>query len=211
VHLGVLGSVIPSKGVLELARALRKARAPGLVLDVHGNLPSYHGDGSYVEELRALAREEPRVRIHGEYKRADLAGILAGLDGVAAPSRWEEVYGLTVREAAAAGVPVLVSDAGGLPGLVEGGGAGVVVARDDEAGWVRALERFAVDGAARAEWARGRPRLRTVEEMAEELEGVYVAVVKAVTGRVPEGAREEAAHASQEKKRGFLGRLFGRG
>jgi hypothetical protein len=33
VHLGVLGSVIPSKGVLELARAVQRAAVPGLVLE----------------------------------------------------------------------------------------------------------------------------------------------------------------------------------
>jgi glycosyltransferase involved in cell wall biosynthesis len=206
VRLGVLGSVLPSKGVLELAQALERADAPGLVLEVHGNLPSYHGDESYTNGLRALAAREPRVRVRGPYARAELPRILAELDGVAAPSRWEEVFGLTVREAAAAGLPVLVSDAGGLPELAATG-AGIVVPRGDAGAWVRALERFANDADARARWGGARPALRTTGEMAAELEHAYVEVVRAVTGHAPAGMETAPAPT---RKRGLLGRLFGR-
>jgi len=219
VHLGVLGSVLPSKGTAELARAFERVVARGgaerLVLDIHGDLPSYHGDRAYVDELRALAEREPRVRVHGPYARADLPGILAGLDGVAAPSRWEEVFGLTVREAAAAGLPVLVSDAGGLPALAADGRAGLVVPRDDDAAWEAALERFATDADARSAWAGATPKLRTTDAMAAEIEAAYVDVVREVTGRAPVLAGDEPEAAPEVKpdpprKRGFLGKLFGR-
>ena len=161
LRLGLLGSVLPSKGALELARAFLRAEAPGLTLEIHGNEPDYHGDGSYVRDLRALADDHPRLRLHGAYGRGDLPRILAGLDGVAAPSRWEEVFGLTVREARAAGLPVLVSDAGGLPAVAADGQAGLVVPAEDEGAWTRALERFASDAQARARWAAHPAPVRT--------------------------------------------------
>ena len=95
VRLGVLGAVLPSKGTVELAKAFLEADVPGLTLEVHGQLPGYHGDESYVDELRDLAERDARITIHGPYDYAYLGEILAGLDGVAAPSRWAEVYGLT--------------------------------------------------------------------------------------------------------------------
>jgi len=186
LRLGCLGTVLPSKGVLELAEAFVEAELEGVALEVHGNLPSYHGDGSYVERLQALGAEHEQVTVHGPYARGDLAAILAGLDGVAAPSRWEEVFGLTVREARAAGLPVLVSDAGARPEGTGGGRAGLVVPRDDRAAWVDALRRFATDGEARAAWAAAEVPLRTTRDMMLQLERGYAEAILAVTGLLPD-------------------------
>ncbi len=210
VRLGVLGSVLPSKGVLELARAFRAADAPGLTLEIHGNLPPYHGDSSYVDALRALAAEDERIRVHGPYRREELAGILAGLDGVAAPSRWEEVYGLTVREARAAGLPVLVSDTGDLAAVAAGGEAGIVVPRDDEAAWVDALRRFAGDAEAREAWAAAETTVRTSHEMMLQIERAYVEVIRDATGVMPALVHPvEGMEVEAPKKKGFFGKLFG--
>ncbi len=219
LHLGVLGSVLPSKGVLELARAFTAAALPNLTLHVHGALPPYHGDSSYVDALQELAGEHARLVVHGPYERAGLAAILAGLDGVAAPSRWEEVYGLTVREARAAGLPVLVSDAGDLPSVTANGSAGLVVPRDDADAWMAALARFASDAEARATWSGAAAPVRDSMQMMHELERVYVETILKVTGRMPEleylpeGMTDPAAVPAQgakAAKRGLLGRLFGR-
>jgi glycosyltransferase involved in cell wall biosynthesis len=177
LRLGVLGTVLPSKGALELAEALVAADVPGLTLEIHGNQPSYHGNTRYVEALRALAARESRVRLHGPFMHADLARILASLDGVAAPSRWNEVFGLTVREARAAGLPVLVSDAGDLAGVTDGGAAGLVVPAEDRAAWVAALRRFA-DPADRARWSAHPPRPRTTAQMTDQLEEAYHRVLR---------------------------------
>ena len=177
LRLGVLGTVLPSKGALELAEALVAADVPGLTLEIHGHEPSYHGDTRYVEALRALAAREPRVRLHGPFEHRELARILAALDGVAAPSRWNEVFGLTVREARAAGLPVLVSDAGDLPGVTEGGAAGLVVPAEDRAAWVAALRRFA-DPAERARWSAHAARPRTTAQMTDQLEAAYREVLR---------------------------------
>ncbi len=212
VRLGVLGSVLPSKGVLELARAWARADAPGLALEVHGNLPDYHGDDSYVRALRALAEEHSGLSVHGPYAHDDLPAILARLDGVAAPSRWEEVFGLTVREARAAGLPVLVSDAGGLPAVVADGAAGLVVARDDEDAWVAALERFARDAESRDRWSRAETPVRSAREMMLELERAYVEVLVEATGHAPALVHEiEEARRPEPARRGFLARFLGRG
>mgnify|MGYP002640211142 CR=1 FL=1 len=182
VKLGVVGSVLPSKGVLELAKAFAEAKAESrigkLSLHIHGNLPPYHGDSSYVQELRALARSTPGVNIHGPFEHGGLAEVLADLDGVAAPSRWEEVYGLTVREARAAGLPVIVSNAGDLPAVTAGGQAGLVVDRNDPRAWKDALEHFATDPRSRAVWASHDVKPRTARDMSVQLEKTYRRVIQ---------------------------------
>jgi glycosyltransferase involved in cell wall biosynthesis len=180
VRLGIVGSVLPSKGVLELALAyaqLRKeGRAGSLTLEVHGNMPPYHGDSTYGERLLELASQTPGLEVVGPFGHGGLAAILSRLDGVAAPSRWEEVFGLTVREARAAGLPVLVSDAGGLPGVV-GGGAGLVIPRDNQAAWVDALDVFANDTEQRNRWASYPAPLQSSSEMALAFEGLYRSIL----------------------------------
>jgi glycosyltransferase involved in cell wall biosynthesis len=209
LRLGVLGTVLPSKGALELARAVLAARVPGLTLEIHGAMPSYHGDTRYVEELRALAAREPSIRVHGPFGHERLPEILAGLDGVAAPSRWNEVYGLTVREARAAGLPVLVSDAGALPDVVADGRGGLVVPAGDQAAWAAALVRFA-DPAMRAAWSAQASLPRSARAMALQLERAYCEVVRAARGRLPElefvpGTEEPVARGLWARLRRRLG------
>jgi len=214
LRLGCLGTVLPSKGALELARAVVVAGVPGLTLEVHGTAPGYHGDTSYVEALRELARRETRIRLHGEYRHDDLARILAGLDGVAAPSRWVEVYGLTVREAAAAGLPVLVSDAGDLAAVARGGERGIVVPARDEDAWVAALRRFGTDAAARARWSACTAPPRSSADMTVQLLAGYRAAIDEVAahdGAAP-APRSAGTGAAGEGPagRGWWRRLFGR-
>jgi len=213
VRLGVLGSVLPSKGTLELARAFKRAAVPGLTLEVHGNLPPYHGDTSYADELGELAAADPAIRVHGPYAIGDLPQILAGLDGVAAPSRWVEVFGLTVREASAAGLPVLVSDAGDLPTVAAGGRKGLVVPADDQDAWVDALERFGTDADARRAWGTSPAPVRSTEDMMLQLEEAYVGAVRKVTRLEPPLAHPVAPTGdapAAEGPRGFLKKWLGR-
>lgn len=214
LRLGVLGSVLPSKGALELAEAFVEAALPNLTLVIAGNRPSFHGDRRYVERVEALAAAHASIELRGEYGRDELPALLAGLDGVAAPSRWQEVYGLTVREARAAGLAVLVSDRGALPAVTDGGRAGLVVPHDDRAAWIDALRRFATDDAARAAWAAHPSPVRTSTAMTVELEGLYLDLIEATTGERPdlalEGAAPAQAAAQRPAKRGLFGRLFGR-
>jgi glycosyltransferase involved in cell wall biosynthesis len=195
IRLGVLGTLLPSKGCLELIRAFQEASVPELVLEIHGNMPSYHGDSSYVDEVKRIGAEDPRIRIHGPYDHDRLAEILSGLDGVAAPSRWCEVFGLTVREARAAGLPVLVSSAGDLGSVAGGGKAGIVTEVDDHQGWVEALRAFA-DYQHRAAWRRYRTKPRTAHDMMLQLERSYVDVIAEVSGEVPELSHEPGVAAA---------------
>jgi len=184
IRLGVLGTLLPSKGCLELIRAFQEANVRDLTLEIHGNMPSYHGDATYVEKIREIAGNDARIRVHGPYDHARLATIMATLDGVAAPSRWCEVFGLTVREARAAGLPVLVSNAGDLGSVAAEGKAGVVVEVDDHAGWVQALKTFA-DYKYRAAWRRHDTQPRSAYDMMLQLEDAYVKVLREVSGTEP--------------------------
>jgi glycosyltransferase involved in cell wall biosynthesis len=171
VRVGYLGSVQPSKGVLELARWISELGHP-FQLEVHGPCVSYHGDMAYVRKLEALSSREPRIKMKGAYDAPELPEILAGLDLVAVPSLWEEVMGLVAREARSSGLPVFVSKRGGLPD----GGFHELPAGDGEA-WKDALLRFGRDQAWRAELRALPFDCMGLEGMAVELQADYEALI----------------------------------
>ncbi|MBM4061822.1 MAG: glycosyltransferase [Planctomycetes bacterium] len=181
LRLGYFGTLLPSKGLHVLLDALL-ALPPGTAsLDVHGNAAAYHGDPSYL--TRCFQRLPPgaRVTYHGPYSLSDLARLYASIDVLAAPALWHEAYGLTVREALAAGRPVLVSRAGGLQDAVADGEQGFVLPPGDVGAWTAAIARLAGDRGLVARLSRtARGRARGFAEMAADLLRVYAQVAGVV-------------------------------
>ncbi len=174
-RIGVLGTVRPSSGVLELAHALCLADRPGLTLEVHGALADFHGDATYVNALRRMAELDPRVRLHGPYPRHELPRVLATLDAVAAPDRWDVTTALAVREARAAGLTVLASSRGVHCELADDPGVVLVDGTGLDA-WVAALRGL--------DLVSTRPApLRSLLSMAEQVLAVYRRAAKC--GPVP--------------------------
>lgn len=194
--LGIVGSVLPSKGVLEVAMAFAEGQGlgrfrggGGLKLEIHGNMPSYHGQTGYIDALEVLAAATPNLTLAGPFEHGGLAEVLAGLDAVAAPSRWQEVFGLTVREARAAGLPVIVSNVGDLPAVTDGGKAGLVMPAPNGASgrsmWIDAMQRLIEDHESREAWASHARPPHSAAAMAAELAGLYCEVLQ---GRLPQAA-----------------------
>lgn len=99
-----IGRLLPYKGVDFLLRAL--AQVPDLRLDVVGSGPELH-------RLRTLARAlavEDRVKWWGEYPDEDLPRRMADADFLVLPSvSVQEMFGMVLLEAMAAGRPVITT------------------------------------------------------------------------------------------------------
>jgi glycosyltransferase involved in cell wall biosynthesis len=67
---------------------------------------------------------------------------------LALPS-WQETAPVAIEQAMAAGKAVVASDVGGVPHLLAGGQAGLLVRPDDTAGLAEALQRIVQDGSLR--------------------------------------------------------------
>jgi glycosyltransferase involved in cell wall biosynthesis len=136
----------PEKGVDVLVRAFEGV--PGTLVAI--------GDGPQEAGLRASA--PPNVRLVGRVERDDLPGWYAAADAFVMPSR-SETWGMAMSEAAAAGLPVVATEAPGAAyELVEEGVNGFRVPVDDENALRQALTRVAEDPA----W-REAARVRTLE------------------------------------------------
>ena len=132
------GRLDPEKGIDVLLEALEQV--PGeLVLA---------GSGSGEERLRALASD--RVRFLGPLDRDELVACYAAADAFVLPSR-SEPWGIVLNEAAAAGLPLVATEAvGAAHDLIEEGVNGFRVPVGDERALAAALRRIAEDLGFRA-------------------------------------------------------------
>lgn len=174
LRIGYLGTLIPSKGLDVLVAVYQRLPAGSARLAVHGNAVPYHGDATFLTRVFASLHPGDQVTYHGPYRTGDLPRILADLDVVAAPALWHEAFGLTVREALAAGRPVVVSRIGGLQDAIDDGVEGAVCAPGDVAAWAAALRRLVDEPSLLGRWsAAARGRCRGFAPMAAELVDVY--------------------------------------
>ena len=153
--LGIVKTLAPKYGVDLLLRALKGLRADAEVLAAQPALRLLIvGDGPQRAALEALARQlgvTAHCDFAGAVPHADVPLWLRQLDVYAAPSRLDsESFGVAVVEAGACGLPVVVSDVGGLPEVVVDGVTGLVVPRDDVPALQAALKRLVLDAGLRA-------------------------------------------------------------
>jgi glycosyltransferase involved in cell wall biosynthesis len=134
-HALVASRLAPEKGV-ELAIAAC-ARA-GIPLVVAGDGPQAHA-----------MRGAPGVRFTGALPPADIAELRAKAALAIVPSRAAETFGLAAAEAMAAGVPVVATEVGALPELLEDPGA-LVAPGDPDALAAAARARYADEAAGDA-------------------------------------------------------------
>ncbi len=169
LRAGYVGGIYPSKGVHVLIRAFRHLRCDPVELHVHGHLDWFP---EYVADLRLAAEGSP-VRFHGPFDPGRVDQVLSGLDCLVLPSVWYENMPITIHEAHRHGIPVVVTDLGGMAEAVEHGVTGLVFPRGDEQALAGALRTLARDAALYERLARNRPRVPNLEEVVDRLEDLY--------------------------------------
>ncbi len=163
-----LGRLSPEKGVETILRAWR----PGLgTLVVAGSGPE---DG----RLRAMAPSG--IEFLGTVDGSAVPGLLQRARALLLPSNWYEGQPRVVLEAYAAGVPVLASDVGGLPELVEDGRSGFLLPRTDPEAWTAAMQKLLLDQEAVRLGQRGWQLWRERFSPERGLEGLEQAYQRAI-------------------------------
>ncbi len=174
LRIGYLGSLIPSKGLDVLVAALNQLPRGMATLRIHGNAVPYHGDEGFLTRVFQQLQPHSQTAYLGPYQTQDLPGILAEVDLVVAPALWQEAFGLTIREAMAAGRAVVVSAIGGLQDAIESGREGLLVPPGDSQALAAALTSLAQDRPRLLSMgAEGQKRSRGFAAMAGDLEQHY--------------------------------------
>lgn len=154
IVFGIVKTMDAKYGIDVLLRAFRQYldHAPA-ELGAQGELLVV-GGGPQLEAYRRLAAElgiGDRVRFPGRIPHADVPATIRGMDVFVVPSvRDSESFGVAAVEAQACGVPVIVSDVGGLPEVVQDGVTGYVVAPRDPSALAARMTELAADAPLRA-------------------------------------------------------------
>ncbi len=146
LHVGYVGRIEESKGIFTLLGAVEAV--PEVSATYVGSGPDGHRLRSAID-ARRLGN---RVTVRGFVGYDDLPALYGRFDVLVAMSMdtpsWREQFGRVVIEAMAAGVPVIVSDAGALAEVADG--AGIVLRERDARGLATALEALRTTPALRA-------------------------------------------------------------
>ena len=117
LRLAFAGSLIPSKAPHVLLEAVATLPPGRVTVDLLGALAAYHGDRRYSDHLAPLLGQ-PFIRKLGPIPHERMAEALNDVDALVVPSVWIENAPFVIREAFAAGLPVVASNLGGMAEMV---------------------------------------------------------------------------------------------
>jgi len=169
-----VGIFLPHKGAHVLIEALKGLPADTIEVSLYGANPLPFWQ-SYFDRLQEEAKHLP-VRFCGVYTHDQLGPILARHDVLVLPVIWEETFSMVVREALAAGLPVVAARIGALPDVIQDGVNGLLFEPENAADLHRCLGRL-LNEPGLFERLRSVPtQVKTMEEYAHDMEAVYAEV-----------------------------------
>lgn len=168
LRFGIIGSIMPHKGIHVAVEAFRHVSPERATLDVWG-------DGSILPAYTAELRDTgaAAVRFNGTFAEEQKAEIFARMHVLVVPSLGLESFGLVAREAMSHGVPVLASRRGALLEAFEPGRGGAFFDPGDARALRDWVERLCARPETIVEWRRCLPRIKDMGEHAAEIEAIY--------------------------------------
>jgi GT2 family glycosyltransferase/glycosyltransferase involved in cell wall biosynthesis len=161
-----LGNIIPVKRVDLAVAAL--APLPGqALLEIWGQLPS-HLETGLLESISSY----PHIRYCGPYRREDLPRILSGATATLITSDFEN-YPLVARESLMLKVPVIGSQAGGIPEIIEHGKNGLLFRPGDAEALRRQVMRLLRRPQSAERLCQNIGPVKSMRQDAEELLDLY--------------------------------------
>jgi len=167
LRFGIVGGVLPHKGAHVAAEAFRELDPAKAVLRIWGNTSAAP---QYAQRLRAI---HPAISFEGTFDEPAKAEVFRSMDVLLVPSIGLESFGLVAREAMALGVPVVAANDGALAEI-----NGALHFRSGDAASLRETIAPLIEDPRRIDrWREQLPRPKSVQEHAEEIEGVYASLV----------------------------------
>jgi glycosyltransferase involved in cell wall biosynthesis len=172
IVIGTACRLVPPKGLMDLLEAmiLLRAEFPNIRLEIAGS----------GQQQADLEREVDRLNLtdHVQFLgwQSDLRSVLRTWDIFVLPSR-NEGAPIAVLEAMSEGLPVVATNVGGLPELIEHGHSGFLIPPCDPLALARQLRVLVLEPELRqVQGAAGRSRVNkhfTVDRMVKQIQTVY--------------------------------------
>jgi len=120
-----VGSIIEKKGIFHLVESFCRQYKNDTNISLH-----IAGEGAEVPRLLNAIEGHSNIVYHGSLEKSDLESLYQRSDFLVVPSMWEEPFGRVIIEAAANALPVIVSNQGGMPEIVNQLGCGEIFSFD---------------------------------------------------------------------------------
>lgn len=130
-------------------------------------------DGAIRKVLESIGNSD-YIKYKGVFETGNIANILSDVDVVVIPSLWEEIYGLVLDEAFNFGVPVIVSNKGGLPERVRNGKNGFVFDVSKKDDLYEKMKIISEKPEMLRSMAESIPQMKSINEYAIEIENKYI-------------------------------------
>lgn len=172
LRLGYTGQIKRHKGVDLLVDAVTALLDAGeaVSLDLWG---SETEEPQYVTQLKMQTASYPAIHWNGRYTGPKVWEVLAGLDVMVMPSRWYENSPNVILEANEMGVPMVVTNLGGMAELVEHERSGLVFRLNDAADLRHQVERLLHEPGLLDRLRAGIPSVKTIDTEMREIVGYY--------------------------------------
>lgn len=173
LRFGFMGSIIKTKGVHVLVDAFLRTVIGRNDVELHVYGAPNRWSGDYLDDLKRRSAHCPNVTFHGRYNNTKVSEVLQNIDVLVLPSIWFENAPLTLNEAAMSRTPILVSDRGGMLEFVRANEYGWTFKLGDADDLATKMTRLANDRSLVPQLAGRPPRIKPVNENADELLEVY--------------------------------------
>jgi GT2 family glycosyltransferase/glycosyltransferase involved in cell wall biosynthesis len=172
LRVGFAGGLFPSKAPHVLLDAVDQLPAGSILIDLLGSGGAYHGDDDYATALESRLGH-PAIRRLGPIPHERMPAALHELDVVVVPSIWIENAPFIIREAFAAGAPVIASDLGGMAEMVRDGVDGLLFSAGDARALAGQLRRLIQETGLLDRLRSGIRRPTSIDDEADALRLVY--------------------------------------
>lgn len=135
IKFAYLGRYAPEKGVDWLVRVFS-------LIDKNEAELHLFGKGKLEDRTLQIIAEMSNIFDHGFCAESKLMGKLKQCDVVVAPSLWDEPFGRIILDAYKAACPVIITNRGGMPEVVEDSKTGLILKSENDSELQDAIEYF---------------------------------------------------------------------
>lgn len=111
--LGYFGRLEPDKGINTILNVMKRLSTSDLVR------VNFCGTGSLVGEIKELSKKDNRINYLGKLTEEEVYKEMAKVDITIVPSAWDEPFGRVIIESFSQGTPVLATNIGGIPEILD--------------------------------------------------------------------------------------------
>ena len=170
-----LGRLNKTKGLYLLLDALQSVKNANWLLDIYGQTE----DESYLQQCITLANKMPgQVFFKKVLQPSDVPPVLLNYDVLLCPTIIEEMVGIVVMEAFAAGLPVIGSDSKGIAEQVRDGVDGFLFRAGSASSLANLLQEIFKDPGLLSKLKKNIQTPKTFDVVAQQVYKEYLIVKK---------------------------------